>query len=148
MIHRVIQLSDVNSGDHVSIEHHETGAEALPTAGDVRIGVAVKVGTFAGEYDQVWVSRDDWRSFVSSLRRLEASRSGEAVLRAMSPDEFECRVRVVDSAGHVAVDGFLARPHWHRYAAAYRTRIEFCIEVDPSRLRELTEQFETFGRSP
>jgi hypothetical protein len=116
--------------------------------GDLRLGVSVRCGTFAGSYDQVWIAKDDWSSFVGSIRRLERERNGKASLLSLSPDEFELHLQVVDRAGHLAAHGCLSRYHFgHPSGKTPRSRIEYHLAVDPGLLRELVLSLEGFGQS-
>src|SRR5688500_1960382 len=85
MSHEAIHLGDSN--DFVEIEVLERGTLNCRNEGDLRLGVSVRHDTFAGSYDQVWIAKDDWASFLVSIRRLELDRSGQASVFSMSPDE-------------------------------------------------------------
>src|SRR5829696_5380520 len=99
MSHDVIRLGDPN--DFVEIEVLERGTVDGQNEGDLRLGVSVRCDTFSGSYDQVWIAKDDWSSFLGSMGRLERERNGRASLLSMSPDEFEFHLQVVDRAGHL-----------------------------------------------
>lgn len=145
MSHDAIRLGDSN--DFVQIEVLERGTWDGRNEGDLRLGVSVRCGTFAGSYDQVWIARDDWSSFVAGMQRLERERVGQTSLVSMSPDEFELHLQVVDRAGHVAAHGCLSRYHFgHPSGKATRSRIEYHTAVDPSLLRELVLSLETVGQ--
>jgi hypothetical protein len=141
MSHQAIHLG--GSNDFVHIEVLERGSLDGRNEGDLRLGVSVRTGTFAGSYDQVWIAKDEWSSFLGSMRRLERDRSGQASLRSMSPDEFELQLQVVDRAGHLAAHGCLSRYHFgHPSGKSIRSRIEYHMPVDPSLLRELVLSLE------
>jgi hypothetical protein len=145
MSHEVIRLGDPN--DFVEIEVLERGTLDGRNAGDLRLGVSVRCGTFAGSYDQVWIARDDWSSFVAGMRRLERERNGQASLTSMSPEEFELHLQVVDRAGHLAAHGCLSRYNFgHPSSKATRSRIEYHMAVDPSLLREFVLSLEVVGQ--
>ncbi len=145
MSHEAIRLGDPN--DFVEIEVLERGTLVGRNEGDLRLGVSVRCGTFAGSYDQVWITRDEWSSFVGSMRRLERERNGQSSLLSMSPEEFELHLQVVDRAGHLAVHGFLARYNFgHPSGQTTRSRIEYHVDVDPGLLRELILSLEAVGQ--
>ena len=146
MSHAAIRLGDSN--DFVEIEVLERGTLDGQNEGDLRLGVFVRCGTFAGSYDQVWIGKNDWSSFVGSMRGLERQRDGQASLVSMSPEEFELHLQVVDRAGHVAAHGCLSRYHvGHPSGKATRSRIEYHLAVDPSLLREFVLSLEALGHS-
>jgi hypothetical protein len=145
MSHEAIRLGDPN--DFVEIEVLERGTRDGQNKGDLRLGVSVRSGTFAGSHDQVWIAKDEWKSFLGSMRRLERDRSGQASLVSMSPEEFELNLQVVDRAGHLAAHGCLSRYHFgHPSGKATRSRIEYHTPVDPSLLRELVLSLEALGQ--
>ncbi len=145
MSHEAIRLGDPN--DFVEIEVLERGTLDGRNEGDLRLGVSVRCGTFAGSYDQVWIAKDDWSLFLGSMKRLERERNGQASLLSMSPDEFELHLQVVDRAGHVAAHGCLSRYHFgHPSGKTTRSRIEYHMPVDPSLLRELVLSLEALGQ--
>jgi hypothetical protein len=125
MPHEAIRLGDATS--FVELRFLEHGAEATPSEGDVCLSVSARSETFSGEYDQVWIEKDDWRSFLGSLRRLERERTGQASLASMSPDEFAIHLKIVDRAG----PGPLSN--------------EYHVDVDPGLLRELVASFESIA---
>lgn len=146
MSHDAIRLGDSN--DFVQIDVLERGTWDGRNEGDLRLGVSVRCGTFGGSYDQVWIARDDWSSFVAGMRRLERERVGQASLLSMSPEEFELHLEVVDRAGHVAAHGCLSQYHFgHPSGKTTRSRIEYHTAVDPSLLRELVLSLEALGQS-
>lgn len=145
MSHEAIRLGDSN--DFVEFEVLERGTLHGRNEGDLRLGVSVRNGTFAGSYDQVWIAKDEWSSFLGTMRRLERDRSGQASLLSMSPEEFELHLEVVDRAGHLAVHGCLSRYHFgHPSGKTTRSRIEYHMPVDPSLLRELVLSLEGLGQ--
>ena len=140
-----IRIGDPN--DFVEIEVVERGTLVGQNNGDLRLAVSLRCGTFTGSYDQVWISRHDWSSFLTGLRRLERDRQGEASLLSMSPGEFELHLQIIDRAGHLAAHGCLARYNFgHSSGEATRSRIEYHIAVDPGLLCELVLSFEALGQ--
>jgi hypothetical protein len=145
MSHEGIRLGEPHG--FVEVRFLEYGPTGTPAEGDVRLGVSVRSDTFTGEYDQVWIARDDWISFLGSLRRLERERAGQATLPSISPDEFALHLQVIDRAGHLAAHGYLSRYHFgHPSGTATRSRIEYHTAVDPGLLRELLLSFEALGQ--
>lgn len=145
MANAEIRLGD--PPDSLDLRLLEYGTVAGRSEGELRIGVSVSFDEFAGTYDQIWIGKANWASFISSLGRLERERTGKASLFAMSPDEFELHLEVVDASGHLDAHGFLSRYHFPRRSNALRSRIEFRFGVDPSLLRELVRSFAAFARA-
>jgi hypothetical protein len=144
MSHDAIRLADAR--DFIEIRALEHGTVAGQSEGDLRLGVTVRMDAFAGAYDQVWNAKEDWTSFLGSLWRLERDRSGKASLLAMSPEEFELHLEIVDRAGHLAAHGCLSRYHFgHPSGIATRSRIHYHVGVDPSLLRGLVDSFAALG---
>src|SRR5262249_42563853 len=80
----------------------------LPSAGDVRLTVAVRAQGFTGE-GWAWVEAPRLQHFIGQLRELEARRNDSAELESISPGQFRLRVFSTDRAGHLAIAGRLAR---------------------------------------
>jgi hypothetical protein len=86
--------------------------ESLPTPGDVRVEVTIRLQEFAGSYENVWLSRPELQSFLGQLSDLIETRKGKAELHSMSPDEFWLEIRPADTSGHFEVATQLKR---HQY---------------------------------
>ncbi len=96
---------------------------------DIRVVARVYYAGFTGE-TQVWVARGEWAEFSNQLVELERTRSGEAVLNAMSPGELQLRLFTTDRLGHVAVEGFVGRR-----GASKECRLTFShVAFDPTAL--------------
>jgi hypothetical protein len=143
MSHEIIRL-----GGAIELQVLEHGTLEGQAEGDLRLKVSVRMDDFAGAYAGVWIARDDWRAFITSLRTLEHERRGEASLIAMSPDKFELHLEIIDRAGHLAAHGFLSRYHFRPNQDALRSRIEYYVDVDPSLLRELVGSFSAWYQDP
>jgi len=143
MSHEIIRL-----GDTIELQVLEHGTIEGQAEGDLRLKVSVRMDDFAGAYDGVWIARDDWREFITSLQTLEPERRGKASLIAMSPDEFELHLEIIDRAGHLAAHGFLSRYHFRPNQDPLRSRIEYYVDVDPSLLRELVGSFSAWHQDP
>ncbi len=115
---------------------------------DIRLGVSVRADDFTGEYDQVWIARQDWVHFIVHLNRLERERIGEAALYAMSPEEFELRLKIVTPKGDLAACGFLSKRQLRGHGEWVKSRVEYWFDLDPSMLREWVDRFESFGPEP
>lgn len=108
---------------------------------DLHLGVRVKGEGFCGHYDGIWISRSDWDRFLTELRTLETNRRGSASFVSMSPGEFDFSIGMADPLGHIAMTGELRRLLHGRYGQ-YEASIGFEIEVDPTRLRGLIDDFQ------
>jgi hypothetical protein len=132
--------------DFIDLQLLEHGAPATPSEGDVRLGVSVRMDDFTGRYDQAWIAKADWSSFLSALDRLERDRRGQASVVSMAPEEFALSLRIVDAAGHLVAVGHLSRYHFGRPDGnAARSRIEYHTSVDAGLLRRLADEFSSFG---
>jgi hypothetical protein len=136
----------ISLGGAVELQLLKHGTIEGESEGDLRLSVSVRMDEFEGAYDRVWIACDDWRDFIASLNALERTREGTASLIAMSPDEFELHLQIIDLAGHLVAHGFLSRYHFFQRAKIQRSRIAFRAEVDPSLLRELVSTFTEFGK--
>ena len=67
---------------------NDTESEYLPS---VNVSVALD-GEFAARNPTIWYEYEAITDFVSGLRQLESSRSGDASLDSMSPGE--CAIRI------------------------------------------------------
>src|SRR5437867_13186394 len=94
------------------------------------------VGDFSGCNPRIWIDANDQHRFVTELQDLERDRRGEARVAAMSPEEFELGVRVVDSAGHVVVEGLIGKLQYFGQRHA-RLLFRFAFVLDPTRLPSL-----------
>jgi hypothetical protein len=103
--------------------------------------VRAVAGDFAGRNGRIHIAADSQRQFLHDLRVLERDRRGVARLTAMSPDEFEIAVQIVDSAGHAAVVGMIGRLAFaaagHRY---HRLVVNFEFGLDPTSLPRLVAE--------
>ena len=113
----------------------------LPTPGDVRLRVRVEAEDFAGLSDQVWIEKAVLDQFVEEVRELERTRNGEATLESMSPGEFVLRLRSVDRAGHLAVNGQLKRVTYG--VEVHEQRLHFGFDVDSAAVGALVQALRT-----
>ena len=98
--------------------------------------VQCSVGDFAGSNPRIWIDAYEQRRFLEALRALERDRQGEARVTAMSPEELELTVRVVDSLGHVSVAGMIGRIQY--FGQSYdRLVLKFSFTLDPTSLPQL-----------
>jgi hypothetical protein len=94
--------------DSIEIRPTEQVPDHLPSAGDVRLAIAVRSQGLAGE-GWAWIEAPRLRLFIEHLRQLEAQRKGSAEVESISPGQFRLRVYATDRVGHVAIAGRLAR---------------------------------------
>lgn len=109
--------------------------------GDVRLSVFVRTPSFRGTYGEVWVDQERLDAFLADLRRLEAERSGEAVLESWSPGEFHLAFRAVDGAGHIGAEVTLTR-HELGSHRRHANRVGWDLEVPAEDLLRLIDDFE------
>ncbi|HET7109376.1 MAG TPA: hypothetical protein VFI41_00775 [Gemmatimonadales bacterium] len=127
-----------HDSDHFEIAPSARAPEEVPETAydDMLFDVGVRCMGFTGA-DHVWVSPNDWQSFVQAFRELEQRRRGAAELLGVVPEEFRLRFQVYDLAGHVWLQGHMLRPSW---LPGRSVRLDFHLEVDagmlPAALRE------------
>ena len=84
--------------------------------------------------------KDTWVEGISDFSRgllaLEKARTGEAVLKSVSPGELELKVRAVDRKGHMAVEGLIGKNQIGETGTLYWHAFHFGFEFDPSQLLE------------
>jgi hypothetical protein len=127
-----------------------TGRECLtlePTsdrpgeAVSLKLRVEVQLQGFSAHAD-AWVERLAVADFASSLRELERTRSGEAVMGGDGCEDLELKVSSLDRLGHVALEFRLTRPCFAIDAAAARpvpAQLAGGFELDPGLLPGLVE---------
>ncbi len=109
----------------------EEGA-TLPSRGDAYVTLRVSSAGFSGHND-LWVFSQSLSSFCLSLVSLERDRRGEAVLESISPGELSLRIRSVDRAGHMAIEGKTGYPVQREHGLIEHS-VQFGFEFDPSQL--------------
>ena len=116
----------------VSIVSEET--DELPSKGDVRISVLIKSNGFRGHND-IWLDGENFDSFCRALIELETNRQGEAIIKSLSPGEFELTIGSLDSVGHIGVWG---KTGYHVMSPIknFFHAVEFGFEVEPSQLQQ------------
>ena len=119
----------------------EMGPAGTPGEGDLGVNVAARGGAFAGRNDAVWIGHDEWGGFLEDLRELDRTRRGEALVMAMSPNEFTLAVFAADRAGHLVAGGWVGREYAARNGVL-RDRACFSIELDPGAFAGLVREFE------
>jgi len=136
----MILLDDSQS---LEIALEARGPAGTQAASDFRLKVAVVCPAFSGSNDTVWIEGFEWNRFMGDLRKLEQSRRGEAIITAMSPNDFQFRIFAADSAGHMIAEGWVGRDYYSVQSMAKEHHVSFGIEIDPSTLPMLIQQFET-----
>jgi hypothetical protein len=74
---------------------------------DVGLNVSLQSSSFSGS-SNTSVAADAVKRFADELAALDASRTGTAELRSMSPGEFHLTLLVTHPAGHVVAAGTIA----------------------------------------
>jgi hypothetical protein len=87
-----------------------------------------------------WVDARALQDFAEGLRRVQETGQGAAVLRSMSPGEFELAVRVYDASGHVGAFGKMG--HWCQTGVQgpYWGEVNFGVPFDSSALPEVVRE--------
>jgi hypothetical protein len=79
----------------VSIAPKEVGPDR-----SIRCSVKLVSHGFSGSNRAVWFSKGALETFATELQALEANRSGDVTLAAMSPEHFSLSLGVTDASGH------------------------------------------------
>jgi hypothetical protein len=132
------------SQSSLDITVREPGLSGAPVELDLGLNVIAICGTFSGRNDDVWVRRLDWNQFARSVAELEQTRRGEAIVSAMSPNDFHLRIFASDRAGHIMAEGWVGRAYSAR-GGILENRVSFGIEIDPTILSLLAQQFESLS---
>jgi hypothetical protein len=121
-------------------------AGAKSPSGDGRVDrdhlliVAVQFHGFAGQTDP-WVLDEAWRAFLEDLAELERARQGAASLEATSPEELRLSFRSTDSAGHMAVEGFVGVR-----SGSYAAKLTFSpMAFDPTELPRVLRELKALA---
>ena len=93
-----------NADNFIELDIEIESEKSLPSFGDAYVSIIVSSHGFSGR-NQVWVQREELKSFCTSLVKLEKYRKGEATLNSISPGELKLRIYSVDSQGHLAIEG-------------------------------------------
>jgi hypothetical protein len=95
-----------------------------------------------GRHTRVGCARG-WKMFLEQLTELERTRSGEAMLQSIGPEELRLRIFALDRAGHIAVEGELTS----YYALSDPKKIASLkfgvIEFDPTTLPLLVRELQS-----
>jgi hypothetical protein len=129
----------------LEITARERGPAGTPGELDLGLNVSVVCGAFSGRNDSVWVHRPDWNQFARDLAQLEQTRNGQAVIGAMSPRDLELRIFASDKAGHIMAEGWVGRDSYSARGQVLENRVSFGIEVDPTTLSLLVQQFDSLS---
>ncbi|MGE0493412.1 MAG: hypothetical protein AB7S38_29660 [Vulcanimicrobiota bacterium] len=113
--------------------------EVPQASGDLRVRLEVRSQGFSGVHT-VWFQAHAFDQFLVALDDLERSRRGEAVLASLSDEEFRLTLFARDPAGHIQADGHLTQADGRRPKDLW-SRLGFALEVDPTTLPQLAEDF-------
>ena len=132
---------EIREGDNcVTIEPVDRMAEALPSAGDVKLLVEVSSQEFSGQ-GFAWVAAPALATFLGELCDLDRRRQGEAALEGLSPEEFCLRIWSANRRGHLAVAGLVTKYVPDGEGGRYRHAVEFGFEFDPTLLPKVLAGF-------
>lgn len=131
-----------HNGDYVELELASVGPSGPPPSPDedLLLIVVVRYGSFTGQADG-WVAQPTWTHFVHELVSLEASRSGQARLASMSPDDFDLTLRTTDPAGHMGIEGKVGtRSNSHEATLRFGL-----IAIEPTALPEIIREIQSLS---
>jgi len=122
--------------EFVELIELERNPEGSPCAGDVKVDVSVKLKCFFGQYSEVWLEQPEIEIFLIKLQELNQSRSGNAIIASMSPDEFSLEIRVSDNLGHMEIETSLKR---YQYSSEIQWPVNVSggFQVEPEEIGQL-----------
>lgn len=133
--------------DYLELVCVENVPEPLPTPGDFRLAVSVQSGSFAGSSDAVWISSSAFAQYLTELRLLEQSRQGIVELLAMSPAEIRLCIQSIDRAGHMVVEGEIARLRYLGRQQPFMQRLTFAFDFDSGDFTQIVRDFERLSET-
>jgi hypothetical protein len=125
-------------GSLLELDRSELGPPGTPGDRDVLLNISVRVSGYSAA-DQAWAVERDLDRFVEELRHLERKRQGQAVLTGASPDDLRLEFHSTDSAGHMAVRGYVGWNH----PSGFLLQLQFGFDFEPDLLPGLVRYFET-----
>ena len=127
--------------EHRVMEETERVPLGLPTSGDVRVKINLRLQEFRGSYPNVWLSKPELERFVGQLKLLVETRKASAKIDAMSPGEFSFELRPYDSLGHFEASVQLGRRQFSG-PTYWPTIISSGFESAPSELVSILAGFQ------
>jgi hypothetical protein len=108
--------------------------------GIVTLFVQVAVDGFKGSGGcDIW--RDDLERFNQELKTLEATRSGEIILKAIHPDAFRLGLKVVNRRHDIVMHGQITSLGMEIYGD-FHNALQFAFEVDQSYMGRFAQEFD------
>lgn len=126
--------------EYIEIIGQERMPDTSPTPGDIRVKVKVRLREFLGSYENVWIGKLEFENFLSAFSKLVETRSGNARINSVSPDEFFVEFQFVDQTGRFEVEVLLKR---FQYSGPtyWPTMVAGGFELDPTALLEIEKEF-------
>ena len=114
----------------------ERNPQNSPCAGDVKVNVTIKLQSFFGQYSDVWLELPEVEMFLIKLQELNQSRSGNATIESMSPNEFSLDIRESEEPGQMEIKTSLQR---YQYSGEkqWPTKISGGFHVEPEAIGQL-----------
>ena len=128
----MVKFHDHKNFVEIAIANQEDGD--LQSGGDAYVTVEISSNGFSGHND-LWVSSDSIKSFCRNLVRLEAKRTGKAILESISPGELHIKVFSTTSRGHMGIEGTTGYSIQNENSR-FNHSVSFGFEFDPSQLVE------------
>ena len=128
--------------EHLELEEMERVPKHLPTPGDVRVKVTLRLQDFRGSYPNVWLLQPDLERFVGELKLLVETRKTKAKRNAMSPEECSLELRPYDSLGHFEASVRLGRCQYSG-PTYWPTMIAGGFEIEPNQLQSILSSFQS-----
>lgn len=69
----------------------------------VNIEIKIKTGIIEANIGSIWLERRNIEAFIDSLKLLDQSRIGRAILEGMSPERFKMVLVGIDDSGHLGI---------------------------------------------
>ncbi len=102
-----------------------------PAGEDAYLTVVANSSGFVGHND-LWVSGAHVAQFCRELAQLNATRQGSATLEGFAPEDLKLKIRSIDSAGHMMIEG--STGYWANHRVAVWHAVHFGFDFEPGQL--------------
>lgn len=126
-----------SQNEYLELQFAESIPQGRPSAGDVRVSVAISIEGFAGQYQDVWLEKPQLEAFIAQLGALDASLQGKATLNSASPDEFTLNLHALDSLGHLGAEVALQRVRYDSQGNYRPLKVSGSFEFEPNQIAQL-----------
>jgi hypothetical protein len=107
----------------------------------VWVNLQLKTPEVTGRQDGVWISEDALNRFLDDLNAFDATRKGNATLRAMSPESFAMTLFPLDSLGHIGLKTTMQGGGYRLGGTFLTFSVEASFEIDATSIPQITSGF-------